>query len=91
MQFLSGKTFGMSKGGKEYRRLVAAFERTFGATIFFGTDSLTANAKVVHRARFNFFRLEKIHRIRGPCRRTARLLRFRKLAVCIHGYERHAA
>ena len=45
----------MSKGGKEYRRLVAAFERTFGATIFFGTDSLTSNAKVVHRARFNFF------------------------------------
>jgi hypothetical protein len=49
------ETFGMSKGGKEYRRLVAAFERTFGATIFFGTDSLTSNAKVVHRARFNFF------------------------------------
>jgi hypothetical protein len=48
-------TFGMSKGGKEYRRLVAAFERTFGATIFFGTDSLASNAKVVHRARFNFF------------------------------------
>jgi hypothetical protein len=48
------ETFGMSKGGKEYRRLVAAFERTFGATIFFGTDSLTSNAKVVHRARFNF-------------------------------------
>ena len=47
------ETFGMSKGGKEYRQLVAAFERTFGATIFFGTDSLTSNAKVVHRARFN--------------------------------------
>jgi hypothetical protein len=27
-------TFGMNKGGKEYRRLVAAFERIFGATIF---------------------------------------------------------
>jgi hypothetical protein len=27
-------TFGMSKGGKEYRRLVQAFERIFGATIF---------------------------------------------------------
>jgi hypothetical protein len=35
--------------------LVAAFERTFGATIFFGTDSLASNAKVVHRARCNFF------------------------------------
>jgi hypothetical protein len=32
-------TFGLSKGGKEYRRLVSAFERIFGATIFFGTES----------------------------------------------------
>src|SRR5437764_8986535 len=31
--------FGLAKGGKEYRRLVAAFERIFGATIFFGTES----------------------------------------------------
>jgi Replication initiator protein A len=50
------KTFGMHKGGKEYRRLVAAFERIFGATMFFGTDSLHAKAKVVHRSRFNFLR-----------------------------------
>jgi hypothetical protein len=49
------ETFGMSKGGKEYRRLVAAFERTFGATIFFGTDTLTPKAQLVHRARFSFF------------------------------------
>jgi hypothetical protein len=49
------ETFGMSKGGKEYRRLIAAFERVFGATIFFGTDTATAKAKVIHRARFNFF------------------------------------
>ena len=41
-------TFGLTKGGKEYRRLIAAFERIFGATIFFGT--LTSTAKVVHRA-----------------------------------------
>jgi hypothetical protein len=27
-------TFGMAKGCKEYRRLVLAFERIFGATIF---------------------------------------------------------
>ena len=47
-------TFGMAKGGKEYRRLVAAFERIFGATIFFGTDSVSAPARVVHRSRFNF-------------------------------------
>jgi hypothetical protein len=33
-------TSGMAKGGSEYRRLVEAFERIFGATIFFGTDSV---------------------------------------------------
>lgn len=32
------ETFGMQNGGKEYRRLIQAFERIFGATIFFGTD-----------------------------------------------------
>ena len=48
------ETFGMHKGGKEYRRLVAAFERIFGATMFFGTDSLSRAAKVVQRSRFNF-------------------------------------
>src|SRR5581483_1548698 len=31
-------TFGMQQGGSQYRRLVAAFQRIFGATIFFGTD-----------------------------------------------------
>ena len=59
------ETFGMSKGGKEYRRLVGAFERTFGARIFFGTDSLTSNAKVVHRSRFNFFSQARIWYNRG--------------------------
>ena len=39
------ETFGMHKGGKEYRRLVAAFERIFGATIFFGTDTLQRNSQ----------------------------------------------
>jgi hypothetical protein len=52
--------FGMNKGGKQYRRLIAAFERIFGATIFFGTDTLTSKAKVVQRARFNFFREAQI-------------------------------
>jgi len=47
-------TFGLSKGGKEYRRLVSAFERIFGATIFFGTESSRPAAKVVRRSRFNF-------------------------------------
>jgi hypothetical protein len=46
----------MHKGGKEYRRLVAAFERIFGATMFSGTENMTTTAKVVHRSRFSFFR-----------------------------------
>jgi hypothetical protein len=53
-------TFGMAKGGKEYRRLVGAFERIFGATIFFGTDSVRGSARVVHRCRFNFLREAQI-------------------------------
>ena len=53
-------TFGMAKGGKEYRRLVAAFERIFGATIFFGTDTTGPRARVVQRSRFNFLREAKI-------------------------------
>jgi hypothetical protein len=47
-------TFGLSKGGKEYRRLVSAFERIFGAMIFFGTESSRLTAKVVYRSRFSF-------------------------------------
>ena len=54
------ETFGLQKGGKQYRRLVAAFERVFGATIFFKTDSLLGAAKVIHNARFNFFREARI-------------------------------
>jgi hypothetical protein len=53
-------TFGMAKGGKEYRRLVAAFERIFGATIFFGTDSIRHQARVIQRSRFNFLREAQI-------------------------------
>jgi hypothetical protein len=33
------ETCGMHKGGKEYRRLIGAFERIFGATAFFATDA----------------------------------------------------
>jgi hypothetical protein len=47
-------TFGMQQGGSQYRRLVGAFQRIFGATIFFGTDSQRERAAVIHRARFNF-------------------------------------
>jgi hypothetical protein len=53
-------TFGMSKGGKEYRRLVQAFERIFGATIFFGTDRVRGPAKMVQRSRFNFLQEARI-------------------------------
>jgi hypothetical protein len=54
------ETFGRSKGGKEYRRLVEAFERIFGATIFFGSDRMRGTAKVVQRSRFNFLREARI-------------------------------
>ncbi len=64
------ETFGMHKGGKEYRRLVAAFERIFGATIFFGTDSLGARAMVVQRSRFNFLREAQIWYNRRPDQRV---------------------
>jgi hypothetical protein len=47
-------TFGMQQGGSQYRRLVAAFERIFGATIFFGTDTQVDTAAVVRQCRFNF-------------------------------------
>jgi hypothetical protein len=60
------ETFGMHKGGKEYRRLIAAFERIFGATIFFGTDSTTAKARVVQRSRFNFLREAQVWYNRDP-------------------------
>jgi hypothetical protein len=60
------ETFGMHKGGKEYRRLVAAFERIFGATIFFGTDTLSRTARIVQRSRFSFFNQAQIWYSRDP-------------------------
>jgi hypothetical protein len=54
------ETFGMHKGGKEYRRLVAAFERIFGATIFFGSDTLGDKTRVIQRSRFSFFNEARI-------------------------------
>ncbi len=56
--------FGMAKGGKEYRRIVGAFERIFGATIFFSSESSR-----IHRSRFNFLREAEIwysHSAEGP-------------------------
>ena len=60
------EVFGMHKGGKEYRRLVSAFERIFGATIFFGTDQIRSTAKLVQRSRFNFLREAQIWYNREP-------------------------
>jgi Plasmid encoded RepA protein len=54
------ETFGMQKGGKEYRRLIQAFERIFGATIFFGTDEQRPKARVITKGRFNFLREAKL-------------------------------
>jgi replication initiator protein len=48
--------FGLHRGGTEYRRLIGAFERIFGSTIFFGTDTARAAARIVQRSRFNFLR-----------------------------------
>ncbi|QOY92132.1 replication protein RepA [Paludibaculum fermentans] len=46
--------FGLQQGGSQYRRLIASFQRIFGATIFFGTDTQLERTAVVHCARFNF-------------------------------------
>lgn len=62
-------TFGMQQGGSQYRRLIAAFQRIFGATIFFGTDTQRERAAVVHRARFNFMSEARIWYSRDPDQR----------------------
>ena len=62
-------TFGMAQGGSQYRRLVGAFQRIFGATIFFGTDTQREGASVVHRARFNFMTEAQIWYSRDPALR----------------------
>lgn len=59
-------TFGMQQGGSQYRRLVASFQRIFGATIFFGTDCQNERATAVHRARFNFMTEARIWYSRDP-------------------------
>ena len=62
--------FGMQQGGTQYRRLVAAFQRIFGATIFFGTDTQREKAAVVHQARFNFMSEARIWYSRSPEQET---------------------
>lgn len=60
LRFRSGvemlEMFGMQKGGKEYRRLVAGIERIFGSTIFFGSERTAEGARLFSRARFHFVR-----------------------------------
>jgi hypothetical protein len=59
-------TFGLRQGGSQYRRLVASFQRIFGAKIFFGTDVQRERAAVVHRARFNFMTEARISKQSTP-------------------------
>ena len=58
--------FGLHQGGSQYRRLVDSFQRIFGATIFFGTDSQRVPAAVVHHVRFNFMAEARIWYSRDP-------------------------
>ena len=62
--------FGMQQGGSQYRRLIAAFQRVFGATIFFGTDTQREKATVTRHARFNFMREARIWYSRDPNQAT---------------------
>jgi hypothetical protein len=64
------ETFGMQQGGTQYRRLVGAFQRIFGATIFFGTDAQRERAAVIHCARFNFMSEARIWYARHPAQDT---------------------
>jgi len=46
--------FRLPKDGAQYRRVKAAFQRIFAATIFFGTEQETGKHAVVDSARFHF-------------------------------------
>src|SRR5436305_8854183 len=59
-------TFGMQQGGSQYRRLVGSFQRIFGATSFFGTNTQREHAAMFHRARFNFMSEARIWYSRDP-------------------------
>jgi len=59
-------TFGMQQGGSQYRRLIGAFQRIFGATIFFGSEMQLEKAAVVHHARFKFMSEARIWYSRDP-------------------------
>ena len=59
-------SFGMQQGGSQYRRLIGAFQRIFGATIFFGTDTQRERAPIINQARFNFMSEARIWYARDP-------------------------
>ena len=59
-------SFGMQQGGSQYRRLIGAFQRIFGATIFFGTDTQRKPATLINQARFNFMSEARIWYARHP-------------------------
>jgi len=63
-------TFGMQQGGTQYGRLTSTFQRIFGATIFFGTDTQRERAAVIHRARFNFMSEVRIWYTRNAAQDT---------------------
>jgi hypothetical protein len=63
-------TFGMQQGGSQYRRLLGAFQRVFGATIFFGTDTQLDKAAVLHHVRFNFMSEARIWYSRDPAQQN---------------------
>jgi len=46
--------FRLPRDGFHYRRLVEAFKRVFGATIFFGTEAQSDTKAVIDWARFHF-------------------------------------
>jgi hypothetical protein len=58
--------FAMQQGGTQYRRLVAAFQRIFAATIFFGSNTQRERSIVVQRDRFNFMSEARIWYSRDP-------------------------
>jgi hypothetical protein len=52
--------FGLPQGGSQYRRLIASFQRVFGATIFFGTDTQRERAAVLDQVCFHFLQAARL-------------------------------
>ena len=61
--------FDLDVGGAQYRRLIAGFERVFGATIYFGSDTQTSKARVIRRKHFNFIKEIELWYERDPKQR----------------------